>query len=219
MSFNKSYIGLRPDILALVSGKDLSVLDVGCANGVNGAYLLDHKIASQVVGIELDDAMAKEAKNHYQEVFVGNLDDKEFIEKISSYDRMYDLIILGDVLEHLKDSKKTLMSLLTLLKQDGRVIFSLPNVQHIDVLKHIFIKGIFPRNDRGIFDKTHLQWFTLKNIEILMDASNLKPITIKRNFRFRDAIGSKFPFYGKILKKIFPNLYTFQYVVLCEKNA
>ncbi len=52
--FNESYIGLRSDLLKFISGANLNVLDVGCATGVNGAYLIENGIAKKVVGVEYD---------------------------------------------------------------------------------------------------------------------------------------------------------------------
>lgn len=131
----------------------------------------------------------------------------------------YDYIILGDVLEHLIDPWEVLHFLSGLLKSDGRIIISLPNVQHIDVLIHVFIRGVWPYNDRGIFDRTHFRWFTYKNMVQLVEHCGLSIITTDRNFRYRDKPGVRFPFYGILLKTLFKNLYTHQYVLVCKKRV
>ena len=62
MGFNKSYIGLRTELLGLIEGNSNIVLDVGCALGVNGDYLIQNNIATSVYGIEFDAKMAGEAE-------------------------------------------------------------------------------------------------------------------------------------------------------------
>ncbi|HEX5152521.1 MAG TPA: class I SAM-dependent methyltransferase [Parafilimonas sp.] len=215
MNFNPSYVGLRMDLLSNVEGEGKQVLDVGCATGANGKYLLDKNIASTVYGIEMDEKMAAEAGRHYKDVIVGNLDDHKILQPINTIS--FDLILLGDVLEHLDDPWKMLNDFANLLNRNGEIIISLPNIQHIDVWRHIYIKGTWPVNSRGIFDKTHKRFFTLKDIRKLVAGAGLQITEVKRNFRFRDAIGSRFPIYGPLLVRMFKNLYTFQYIIVCRR--
>jgi len=215
-SLNDSYIGLRYDILKFISGSNKLVLDVGCATGVNGKYLLDNSIAQAVYGIENNSTMAFIASNYYTNVQTGDIDKMNLSEIYGSL--RFDFIMVGDVLEHLYDPWNTLKNLVSLLNRDGKIVLSIPNFQHIDVFIHVFIKGIYPYNERGIFDKTHVRFFTWNNILEILDKSSLKIIDTHRNFRYRDKIESKFPFYGKLLKSLLKNYYTFQYVVLCERR-
>ena len=215
--FNESYIGLRADLLKYIEGKKLTVLDVGCATGANGQWLKDNNRIDFIAGIELDATMAQKAEQIYNKIITGNL---ETLKPASIFhDYKFDYIILGDILEHLTNPWDTLKELTTLLKTDGKVIISLPNIQHINTFVNIYIKGEWAYNDRGIYDKTHLRWFTLKNIKHLINYSNLRIIKLKRKYRFRDALGAKFPLGSKIIfTLLFKKLFTFQYVVVCEKR-
>ena len=215
LKFNESYIGIRHDLLKNISGKGLNILDIGCATGVNGAFLKNQGMAKRVVGIELSDEMAKEAESNLDKVIVGNIENKSTIDQLG--EEIFDFIIIGDVLEHLYDPWAVLNQLTSLLTEKGKIIISVPNIQHIELFISIYIKGEWPYNDRGIFDKTHLRWFTYKNILQIEEKCNLKIQKIERVFRFRDRLDSKFPFYGKALKKVFPNIFTFQYFVVTEK--
>jgi 2-polyprenyl-3-methyl-5-hydroxy-6-metoxy-1,4-benzoquinol methylase len=218
IKFNNSYIGLRLDLIKHINRKGLNILDIGCATGTNGMYLFDNKICDNIVGVEINSEMAKVAANHYDKVFVGDLNNEIFLESIISESSKFDVILIGDVLEHLIQPKDVLIRLKESLKKNGKIIFSVPNIQHIDAFIHIFIKGYFPLNERGIFDKTHLRWFTLLNIKEMLIYCNLKIIKTDRNFRYRDAIGSTFPFYKKLLLFFFKKYYTFQYIIVCEKE-
>ena len=215
--FNQSYIGLRKDILGFISNPCDTILDVGCATGVNGKYLMEQGITKKAVGIELDPEMGKEAAKNLSKVIIGDLEDPNVVAAIIE-EGPYDYILLGDILEHIYDPWGILKNLSKMLTPKGRVIISTPNVQHIDVLRHIYMKGYWPYNKRGIFDRTHLRWFTLKNLEELVEQANLSLLETKRKFRYRDRIDSEFPIHGRILMKFFKNLYTHQYVLLCQKN-
>lgn len=219
MSFNKSYIGLRSDLIKNVIGVNQIVLDVGCATGTNGQYLKENKIADKVIGVEIDPNMADEAREKIDLVVVGNIEDQVTIDAIRIAEKKFDYILIGDVLEHLVDPWQVLNKLSLLLKEDGRFIISVPNIQHIELFINVYLRGEWPYNDRGMFDKTHLRWFTYKNIQDLADKCNLKILKIDRNYRFRDSIDSSFPLYGRILKKMFPSLFTFQFVITAKKNS
>lgn len=214
MTMNESYTGLRPDLLKHVTKKNCEVLDLGCATGANGKWLLDSGIATLVEGVEYDPEMASQAAKFYHRIY--NLDlnsEHTLLDAIT--DKKFDYILLGDILEHLHDPWKTLSSARMLLKPEGNAIISIPNIGHIDTLIHVFIKGYWPYNDRGIFDRTHLRFFTIKNINDLVKVAGLETVSIERNFRYRDRLNSEFPVYGAILRLLFKNLYTFQYIFVC----
>lgn len=215
-SYNQSYIGLRKDIIKYINGKSNTILDVGCALGVNGKFLLDKELAEIVVGIEYDKQMAEAASAQNTKVFCGDLNDCNFRQEILKRDYRFDYILFGDILEHLYDPLKVLSELKTLLKLNGSIIISLPNIAHIELFIQIFIKGTWPRNERGIFDKTHLRWFTKIDVFNLVEDAELKIILYERKFRARDAKGSKFNWKTKFLKRINKDLVTFQHIVVCK---
>lgn len=212
---NSSYTGLRLDLLRNIDGVDSVVLDVGCATGVNGKYLLEKGMSKQVYGIEYDKNMAEEASLSYSEVFVGDLDDSCFIDKSLKELPPVDYIIFGDVLEHLRNPERVLKSLSVKLRTNGKIIISLPNVGHLELFIQVYLKGTWPRNTRGIFDKTHLSWFTCKDAVKMINNSDLQVLSHQRVLRSRDPVGSKFNLFYKIIQYLKPDLVTFQNIYLC----
>lgn len=213
---NTSYIGLRDDLLKYIEGKSLKILDVGCATGTNGKYLLDHKIADTVVGVEFDEIMAIEASKYYAEVFNGDLNSPRFLERIGNQNIKFDYILFGDILEHLISPRDVVIALKSLLNTDGKIIISVPNIAHLELFIQVFIKGTWPKNNRGIFDKTHLRWFTKKDIHEFVKEANLSVVKYEAKLRARDAIGSKFKFWTKVLRWINKDWVTFQHILVCE---
>ena len=67
-----------------------------------------------------------------------------------------------------------------------------------------------------LFDRTHLRWFTRKDVFKLITDSKLKLLKYKRKYRSRDAIGSKFDWKYKLLKILSKDLVTFQHIVVCS---
>ena len=107
-----------------------SVLEVGCAEGRTGAVLKAEGRAKWVVGIELMDVAADQARMVLDQVLCGNVEqmDLPFIES------QFDVIILADVLEHLVDPWSILRRLKSYLKPNGLIVVSLPNMRNWRVL-------------------------------------------------------------------------------------
>ncbi len=69
------------------------------------------------------------------------------------------------------------------MQDRGLIVASIPNVRHYSTIFSLVVRGYWPYRDRGIHDKTHLRFFTLKNIKELFLDANLDIISIVRNYR------------------------------------
>ncbi|MBA2346891.1 MAG: class I SAM-dependent methyltransferase [Solirubrobacterales bacterium] len=158
--------GLSPaHALLLAAVPDGSrVLDVGCATGYLGGILLERGCA--VSGVEADVEAAAQAPFPVQ---VGDLADTALRAGLG---RPFDAILCGDVLEHLSDPAATLGWLAGLLSAEGVVVVSVPNVAHWTG-RRALIRGRFPQEDHGLFDRTHLRWFTRSSARALVESTGL----------------------------------------------
>ncbi len=179
--FNPSYIGSRSDILNLVPPDCQKILDIGCSIGTLGAQIKDSLSDAEVIGIELDKEMAEKAIEKLDKVIVGNIEDMVLTDHLKQ--NYFDCIIFGDVLEHLIDPWTVLRELTLYLKPDGTVIASMPNVRHYSSICSLLFKGYWPYRDRGIHDRTHLRFFTKKNILELFHRSDLQINKIIPHYR------------------------------------
>lgn len=179
----RAYTGLRRDIISLIGeGNVNKVLDVGCSSGVLLEFLRRERGASYTCGIEVDEAFAQIARSRAHEVIVQDLDSFRR-QDLSCFD--FDLVIFGDVLEHVKDPLRVLNEIMGASKKDADVVISLPNIQHVTAIVNL-LAGRWPQRERGLFDKTHLRFFTWKSIEDLADSAGLEIMAVKRNVRFVD---------------------------------
>lgn len=152
-------------------------LDFGCSTGYFGKLIKEAK-NNKVYGVEISDDII-EARKVLDGVYSFDLDGK-WPEKI--YERKYDYLFFGDVIEHLKDPQKALEKCKELLKKDGLLFISTPNVAHISIRLEL-LGGNFEYESMGILDNTHLKYFTKSSLtQLVADAGyNLKSIDITPN--------------------------------------
>lgn len=135
-------------------GSGNRVLELGCSVG----YVTEHLVArgNDVVGVEIDSAAAEEARRFATRVHVLDLD----LLPVSSIEPgPFDVVLLGDVIEHLRDPVPVLRDLAGVLAPDGRFVISIPHVAHIDV-RLMLLQGRWEYQQDGLLDRTHLRWFT-----------------------------------------------------------
>jgi 2-polyprenyl-3-methyl-5-hydroxy-6-metoxy-1,4-benzoquinol methylase len=170
---NTSYTNAREDLLALSAGLDfVDVLDVGCANGATCAVLKARFPAARVTGIELDPGLAEVAKTRLDRVLVG--DASEMLASLRAEGASFDLVLCGDVLEHLVDPWQALAAVRALTR--GHAIVSLPNVAHFSTLWSLFASKRWPYRERGIHDRTHLRFFAAANLPELFESAGFSEV-------------------------------------------
>jgi predicted TPR repeat methyltransferase len=135
-------------------GRGRRLLDVGTAHGYLAAAF--RSSGFKVTGIEGNSVLAEEAAKHCDTLLLLDLDGP-----LPSFPEQFDVMVFGDVLEHLKNHDSVLRTLAENLKSDGRVIVSVPNIANIYVRLSL-LAGRFNFQDRGILDRTHLRFFTRK---------------------------------------------------------
>lgn len=141
-----------------------SILDVGTASGYLGKEW--KKSGHHVTGIEFDAAAAEKAKENYHSFTVADIETFDF-----PFYQEFDYIVFADVLEHLREPAAVLRRCIPGLKESGKIIISLPNVANW-VIRLGLLFGKFDYADRGILDRTHLRFFTLRSAgELISDAS------------------------------------------------
>lgn len=201
-----AYERARPEILDHVPLTARRVLDLGCATGTTGAALKDRQDV-QVTGIEIEPEYAREAATRLDRVIEGDV-----ARPSADLEGPFDALIAADVLEHLTDPWTTLQTYTRLLAPGASAVVSLPNVAHWSTFAYL-ARGRWPRKPEGIFDATHLRWFTRRDALDLLTGAGLQPHTVVRR-RWLLTRGSR-------LDRLAPpvSLFTFQHVIAATYPA
>lgn len=166
--FDQDIFGVHQKIISYV-GTGKNVLEAGCASG----YLAREfqKNGCWVTGIEIDLTAARKAKKYCQEVIAGDIENPKTIAQLQN--RRFEVILLADVLEHLRNPESILKQLVKYLEDDGQMIISVPNIGFLTVRLRLLL-GQFDYSDWGIMDRTHLHFFTKDSISTLVKNSGLE---------------------------------------------
>lgn len=184
------------------------VLDVGCAEGYLAAALKERGCA--VVGIEADERAAEQARAACESVIAGDVQDPAVRAAV---DGRFDAVLFGDVLEHLAEPEPVVRWAATIAE---RVVVSVPNIAHWTARRQL-LRGRFPREEHGLFDRTHLRFFTRVSARRMVEDAGL---TVEREA----FAGAPLPLQGRIgalarlqpaLVRRRPELFALQVVLTC----
>ena len=147
-------------IVLNVIEKSETVLDVGCSYGDFGVKLKESNCT--VDGVEVYGPAYAEAVKLLDKVYNLDLDHPETISL--GITKNYSLITFMDVLEHCKDPEAVLHAYKEKLVKNGRICVSLPNI--VNIRERIrFLMGNFDYTEYGVLDKTHLRFYTKKQLK------------------------------------------------------
>ncbi len=148
-----------------------SVLEIGCGEGFNLAWLRDVKKVNGV-GIDISVKAIEKVRSLGFEGYVRDVD----VEGIGFGPRQFDYVIFIEVLEHLKFPHRSLMEACKIARKG--IIVTLPNTGWIGWRAQM-LRGYFPRQSF-----THLHFFSIRDFEIFLREIGLKPQDLKTDFDF-----------------------------------
>lgn len=148
----------------------LAVLDLGFGAGLLARRIRDR--CRYLAGIELDAESAREGASFFDDPVVGDLGDG----LAGPWREPFDVVLAADVLEHLPDPASALGVLRGLLKPEGRLFVSLPNVANVTVRAQLLV-GRFEYAERGILDRTHLRFYTRGSGRRLLAAAGYRVLS------------------------------------------
>lgn len=208
------FSNIRWNIIDLIPEGNHRILDIGCGDGGTLKKLKELGKANEIFGIELNEDIAKKLSQDLDEIVIG---DVESIEPTFN-EKYFDYILFGDSLEHLINPDKVLNKYKKLLKDDGFIIASIPNIKYFIIISKLIIFDEFKYVDAGILDRSHLRFFTKREIKRMFQNANLKIIYIEPNLWWPIKIidNSIFNIFSKLLPG--SSFFTIQYLIKARKE-
>lgn len=137
-----------------------SILDVGCGWGDMGGILSGK--GYEVDGITLSAEEAEHARLLLRTVYIHNLESG-----LPMGIPAYDLVVCSHVLEHIAYPGPLLKAIGKCLNPEGRMLVALPNIMHYQS-RFELVRGNFLSRESGIWDNTHLRWYTYRSARQLL---------------------------------------------------
>lgn len=140
----------------LVGGPGLRVLDLGCRTG---ALTQHYAAGNELTGVDVDhDALARARDRLDIETVWADVE-----AELPFDDETFDVVVAGELLEHLADPAATVSHVQRVLRPGGRFVGSVPNAYRLKA-RLAFAAGCDPDPD-----PTHLRMFSPQSLVRLLD--------------------------------------------------
>lgn len=186
-------IGERVEVASRFITKADKLLDVGCSEGI-----IQYFIGDKVKNLYGIDNSKSELRRAEARGFITKQVDFDS-EKFPFMDSFFDVVTCLDVIEHVKNPKFLLREIHRVLRPDGKLIISTPNIRFSDHLFKLIFKGRFPKTseDPNLYDGGHIHFFTFSDLRSLLTESRFE-ILKEEGVINKEKRGWK----GRILEKI-----------------
>ena len=207
-SKNNYQTNIRNDIIEFIKNKNIdqkNIFEFGGGSGFTSEKLCE-TFKCNAINLDLNIPELRSKKIEHIEGDINKIDLAKTVNN-----NKFDLILALDFIEHIDDTDKVMEIIKNISNKNSYLVVSVPNVKNIRVPFNIYFKNSFPRKDAGIFDKTHLRWFTKKDIKNLINLNHFK--YIDSSYTDHKSLFVK----NKILEKTFGFLLAPQIVVFGKK--
>lgn len=173
-------------MLNFITNNPETVLEVGCREGLFTEILKKIYNITDSWGIEPDETVNEKAKKN-----IDNVICDYFTKKTKLPENYFDLIVFNDVLEHMYDPWDIVARAKALLKENGIVIASIPNIKNKRLLKKLIFNDDFEYQESGVLDITHIRFFTKTTILKLFTDTGYEILKIENVRRKKQGIKYK----------------------------
>ena len=140
-----------------------TVLEFGCYKGIMTGYM-KNQLGCKVSVCEIDPQALPYARPFVEKFWQGDIETLGWVQEFKGM--QFDYILFADVLEHLRNPEEVLKATGSLLKEDGSVLLSVPNVAHNSIIYGLLYNQ-FEYTEFGLLDKTHLRFYTYYSLKEL----------------------------------------------------
>lgn len=168
MKNNNYYDGLNMKLLRSIPSNSGKILELGCANGKLGEVYKIENVNSHWVGVDISPEAVQISKLKLDKAILININNENISDIFKG--EKYDVIVIGDLLEHLINPNKLLEELHLITTEEARIICCIPNMTHYSVIQKM-LTGDISYEDMGLLDKTHLKFYSQSSaFKIFLDS-------------------------------------------------
>ena len=196
----------RSEALGLLAARPRNVLDVGCGRGGVTRALKERFPGVHSTGVDLFLDPSFDYAASFDQFAQVDLERDSLPVDLAKFD----LILLLDVLEHLREPQNLLARLARGVTPGCYFLVSLPNFHYYSNLLMIVKSGRFAYTDSGILDRTHVRFFGFADaVEMLS-----KELRIIDTLPFNPSENMK----SRLIGRLFGDRYrAYQNIFLCQK--
>lgn len=165
----------RGSLLKNLVGQNKNVLDIGCRDGALTKYFTE---GNNVLGVDIDNNALIKIKDN-----LGiNIDLIDLNGDWSKVDKMFDVVVAGEILEHLYYPEEVIKKVKSKLDPDGLFLGSVPNAFS---LKNRLRYLMGQKKYTPLSDPTHINHFSYTELKIILEKhfKNVKIIGLGRYVR------------------------------------
>ncbi len=156
-------------------GTGKRVLGLGCANGPMLQVFRDR--GCQVVAVESGLEAAARASAFCERVIEGDIERIDLARELG--EDSYDVAVISDFLEHLKEPLSVLLTVKRFLRPGGYVIALIPDTAH-DSVPVALLNGSSPPNELSLVDINSLQFCNREGMEKLLEGAGFAFVHLER---------------------------------------
>ena len=192
------------------------VLDLGCSQGLLAGPLREKNI--RMVGVDSGppERVAAALEAYYRR------DLEQPLEL--PLGRVFDYVVVADVIEHLRQRTQLMRSARRFLKEDGRLIISTPNVA-LWFYRLSLLAGRFEYGPRGVLDETHVRFYTRASFrreveragfQVIRQRVTALPFEVVFQSTGRSRLVRMLAEAYHLLARAWPSLFAYQFILEAE---
>ncbi len=194
------------NIININNDKKFRILDLGCADG---EIYKEYTDICDFFGIDISESFLDKAKENGYKTYLLDIEK----EKLPFDNNFFDIIIMGETIEHIVNTDFFMTEINRVLKLEGNLIISIPNInQWISFIMMLFFD--LPPRYSARFRAPHVRDFTFKTMKLCLQEFGF-------SIKNRSGTGLFLPVINKNIfvkiTKIFPRFAT-EIVFVCDKT-
>lgn len=151
------YDGINLKLFNSIPKEAGRVLELGCANGRLGKIYKEANPQAKWIGVDFSDDAVTTASRHLDHVFKIDL-NRDGLDALNPAEK-FDVVVIGDLLEHLIYPDTALDQLHNITTPDAKILCCLPNMSNLSVVQRLLC-GDMSYDEMGLLDKTHLRLYS-----------------------------------------------------------